>query len=107
MFSTLTTINGYNPIKALFLKEFWDNKRAILGTPMVVTGLVIFFSIVSLITGSGMTIDGASINEHLADAEAHSMGSSDIVTMLVMFPSIILFIVVSFSMVFTRTFLSI
>ncbi|MBL4602183.1 MAG: hypothetical protein JKY84_05525 [Emcibacteraceae bacterium] len=101
MFSTLTTINGYNPIKALFLKEYWDNKRAILATPMVVTGLVIFFSIVSLITGSGMTIDGASINEHLADAESHSISSSNIVTMLVMFPSIILFIVVSFSMVFT------
>lgn len=101
MFSNLTTIDGYNPIKALFLKEFWDNKRTILVTPLVVTALVIFFSTVSIINGSGMTIDETSINQHLAEAETQLDGSSDIVTMLVMFPSMILFIVVGFSMIFT------
>ena len=101
MFSTLTTINGYSPIKALFLKEFWDNKRAILTTPMVITGLVMFFSIVGMINGSSATIDGASINEHLSRANNSSFESSEIITMLIMFPSIILMIAVIFSMIFT------
>lgn len=101
MFSTLTTINGYNPVKALFLKEFWDNKRAIFVTPMAITGLVIFFSIVAMISGSGMMVDGASLNEHLADAEDLKIRSSDIVTVFTMFPSAILVIGLMFSMVFT------
>ena len=103
MLSTLTTINGYNPIKALFLKEFWDNRRAILVTPMVVAGLVMFFSIVGIINGSGMTIDGESIRDHLAMAqhEIHSEEASSIITLLAAFPSAILFIVLGFSMIFT------
>jgi len=101
MFSTLTTINGYNPVKALFLKEFWDNKRAIFVSPMVVTGLIIFFSIIALITGGGMELDGASLNEHLIDTEELSLKSSDIVTFFVMRPSAILVIGLMFSMVFT------
>lgn len=101
MFSNLTTINGYNPIKTLFLKEFWDNKRAIVTTPLVVTGLVIFFSIVALINGSGMTIDGGTISEHLNNAEDMSLEASEIITMLIMFPSIILGVTLTFSMIFT------
>lgn len=103
MLSNLTTINGYNPIKALFLKEFWDNKRAILVTPMVVAGLVMFFSVVAIINGSGLTIDGESMSAHLAAAEheINSEEASSIITLLAAFPSIIIFIVLVFSMVFT------
>ncbi len=101
MLNSLTKINGYNPIKALFLKEFWEHRRAILVTPMVVTGLVMFFSIVAMINGTGMTIDGASMAEHLAEAEDFPLESSDIITMLIIVPSMILFLVVSFSMIFT------
>lgn len=101
MLSNLTTINGYNPIKALFLKEFWDNQRAIFVTPMVITGLVIFFSIVAMISGSGMMIDGASMSEHLADAEDLKIRSSDVVTVFTLMPSAILIIGLMFSMVFT------
>lgn len=101
MFSTLTTINGYSPIKALFLKEFWDNKRAILTTPMVITGLVMFFSIVGMINGSSATIDGASISEHLSRAGDAPFEASTVITMLTMFPSSILMIAVIFSIIFT------
>lgn len=101
MFSTLTTINGYNPLKALFLKEFWDNKRAILVTPMVITGLFIFFALIALINGNGMSIDGATINERLAQAQQFDEKASNILTGIVMISPIFLIISVGFSMVFT------
>ncbi len=101
MFSTLTKINGYSPIKALFLKEFWDNKRAILITPMVVTGLFIVFSLIALINGSGMMIDGAQLTEHLANAQNIDKHSTSIITGIIIFSPMILFISVAFSMIFT------
>ncbi|MEZ5757977.1 MAG: hypothetical protein R3D86_07135 [Emcibacteraceae bacterium] len=101
MFSTLTTINGYNPIKALFLKEFWDNKRAILVTPMVVTGLFIFFGLVAMVNGHGMMIDGMSMSDHIARDPDFGPKSSEIVTGMVMVSPMILMITVAFSMVFT------
>ena len=101
MFSTLTTINGYNPIKALFLKEFWDNKRAILVTPMVVTGLFILFAIIAMINGNGMMIDGASMNDHISQAQHMGEDAAKIMTGLIMVSPMVLMITVGFSMVFT------
>lgn len=101
MFSNLTTINSYNPIKALFLKEFWDNRRAILTTPMVITGLFIFFAIVAMINGSGMMIDGASMNEHMAGSHEFTERSSDIMTGILIVSPMLLMISVAFSMIFT------
>ncbi|MDG1438587.1 MAG: hypothetical protein P8P98_06380 [Emcibacteraceae bacterium] len=63
MISALTTINGYNPIKALFLKEYWDHRRAILITPMVITGLFITFVIVAMITGNDIWISDMSLQD--------------------------------------------
>lgn len=101
MFSTLTTINGYNPIKALFLKEFWDNKRAIFVTPMVVTGLFIFFAIVAMINGSGILFDGASINEHLSQAPEFEAEAATRITSVLFITPVLLVIATIFSMVFT------
>ncbi|MCP5381323.1 MAG: hypothetical protein H6912_03060 [Kordiimonadaceae bacterium] len=101
MFSTLTTINGYNPIKALFLKEFWDNKRSIFVTPMVVTGLFIFFGLVAMITGHGMMIDGMSMSDHIARDPEFGSRATEIVTGMIMVSPMILMITVAFSMVFT------
>lgn len=102
MFSTLTTINGYNPTKALFLKEFWDNRRAILTTPMVVTGLFIVFSLLALMSSGGsMEIDGTSLNDHLANAHEFKARSGDIITGILIASPMILIISMAFSMVFT------
>ncbi len=103
MLSNLTTINGYNPIKALFLKEFWDNRRAMLITPMAVAGLIMFFSVVGILTGTGMTIDGDSISSHLdaAHGEIDSEEAASIVTLVAAFPSSILYIVLVFCIIFT------
>ncbi|HRW29677.1 MAG TPA: hypothetical protein P5227_06755 [Emcibacteraceae bacterium] len=101
MFSTLTTINGYSPIKALFLKEFWDNKRALFVTPMVVTGLFIFFGLVAMINGHGMIIDGMSMSDHIARDPEFASRSTEIVTGMIMVSPMILMITVAFSMVFT------
>ncbi|MBT5072693.1 MAG: hypothetical protein HOJ34_08870 [Kordiimonadaceae bacterium] len=101
MFSNLTAINGYNPIKALFLKEFWDNKRAIFTTPMVITGLFIFFAIVAMINGSGMMFDGVSMNDHLSNNTEFDEKSSAIMTGILMVSPMVLMISVGFSMVFT------
>ncbi len=101
MFSALTTINEYNPIKALFLKEFWDNRRAILVTPMVITGLFIFFGLIAMVTGNGMMIDGASLNDHISNAQDLGGEQSYIMTGVLMFSPMILIISIGFSMVFT------
>ena len=65
MISALTKINGYNPTKALFLKEFWDHRRAILMTPMVITGLFIVFVIVAMVTGNDLWINDMSLQESM------------------------------------------
>ncbi len=100
MFSNITTINGYSPIKALFLKELWDNKRAILTTPMVVSGLIIFFSIVGLINGSGILVDGETIRDHLSQPHDLPEEASKFITVFIMLPSAIIGIAVTFSMIF-------
>ena len=101
MFSTLTTINGYNPVKALFLKEFWDNKRAIFVTPMVVTGLFIFFAIIAMINQSGILFDGASINDHISAANNIDSEVASRITGVLFVTPILLVIATVFSMIFT------
>lgn len=100
MLSNITKINGYNPIKALFLKEFWDNKRAIFTTPMVVAGLVMFFSIVGFVNGSGMMIDGESIRDHLSAPHDMPDDASGFITLFIMIPSLIIGVAVTFSIIF-------
>lgn len=101
MFSTLTTINGYSPIKALFLKEYWDNKRAILVTPMVATGLFIFFAIVAMINGTGILFDGASMFENISQAQGFEAEAAAKITSVLFVTLMLLVIVTGFSMVFT------
>ena len=105
MLASLTKINGYNPIKALFLKEFWDHRRAIFITPLVVTVLFILFVTVSFITGNDILFNSISLNDELLEgfAAAQEEGRSPrfIITSIVMFSPILLWIVAGFTMTFT------
>lgn len=76
MISALTKINGYNPTKALFLREFWDHRRAILITPMAVTGITILILLVSMITGNEFVFNDMSLQEgiELGFSEAREEG---------------------------------
>ena len=105
MFSSLTKINGYNPIKALFLKEFWDHRRAILITPMVITGLFIVFVIGALVTGNEIFFNDMSLTEQMREgfSEARDEGwaPSSIITRMIVGSTVLLWIGALFTITFT------
>lgn len=105
MISTLTKINGYNPTKALFLKEFWDHRRAILITPMVITGLFITFLIVMMITGNDIWVNDMSLQETMRegfkDARAEGHNPRFIVTSMLIASPILLWMASGFTITFT------
>lgn len=105
MLSNLTKINGYSPVKALFFKEFWDHRRAILITPMVVTALFIIFVSVSLATGNELLFNDVSINQGLLDhlSTSHEFDGRNIsvITGILYFSPTLLWISALFTMVFT------
>jgi len=105
MISALTKINGYNPTKALFLKEFWDHRRAILMTPMVITGLFIVFVIVAMVTGNDLWINDMSLQESMRagfiEAREEGQSPSFIVTRMLFGFSVLLWIAAAFTITFT------
>lgn len=105
MLNSLTKIDGYNPIKALLLKEFWDHRRAILITPIVITVLFILLVTVSLITGNDILFNNISLNDQLLEgfAAAQEEGRSPrfIITSTLLFSPILLWMVAGFTMTFT------
>lgn len=105
MISALTKINGYNPTKALFLKEFWDHRRAILITPMVITGLFITFIIVMMITGNDVIFNDMSLQESMREGfrSAREEGNSPrfIITGMLLTSPILLWIASGFTITFT------
>ncbi|WP_417623243.1 hypothetical protein [Paremcibacter congregatus] len=56
MLASIVKVNGYSPFKTLMLREYWENRRAIFTTPLVITGLAMALVIV------GMGIFGQSIH---------------------------------------------
>jgi len=105
MISALTKINGYNPTKALFLKEFWDHRRAILMTPMVITGLFIVFVIVAMVTGNDLWINDMSLQGSMRagfiEAREEGQSPSFIVTRMLFGFSVLLWIAAAFTITFT------
>ena len=105
MISALTKINGYNPTKALLLKEFWDHRRAILMTPMVITGLFITFVIVMMISGNDVTFNDMSLQESMREGfkEARSEGHdpSFIITTMLLASSALLWMASGLTITFT------
>ncbi|MCC3862137.1 hypothetical protein [Pseudemcibacter aquimaris] len=105
MISTLTKINGYNPTKALLLREFWDHRRAMLITPMVITGLFITFMIVMMITGNDIIFNDMSLQEGIRkgfmEAREEGLESSFIVTSMLLASTALLWMASGFTITFT------
>ncbi len=73
MLASIIKINGYNPFKALMLREYWENRRAIFTTPLVITGISMVLIIISMgFLGRAINIDGQSytLNEMIANMSA-------------------------------------
>jgi ABC-2 type transport system permease protein len=105
MISALTKINGYNPTKALLLKEFWDHRRAILMTPMVITGLFITFVIVMMISGNDVIFNEMSLQEAMNEGfrEARNEGHNPtfIITSMLLASPVLLWMAAGFTITFT------
>ncbi|MDG1707527.1 MAG: hypothetical protein P8H03_02140 [Emcibacteraceae bacterium] len=105
MISALTKINGYNPTKALLLKEFWDHRRAILITPMVITGLFITFIIVMMVSGNDVIFNDMSLQESMREGfkEARNEGHdpSFIITSMLLASPVLLWMASGFTITFT------
>ncbi len=74
MLASIIKINGYNPFKALMLREYWENRRAIFTTPLVITAISMVLIIISMgIFGRAIHIDGTAftLREVLSNISAH------------------------------------
>ncbi|PCI33540.1 MAG: hypothetical protein COB54_04370 [Alphaproteobacteria bacterium] len=61
MLASIIKVNGYQPFKTMMLREYWENRRAIFMTPLVITGVFMVLIIVSMgIFGERIHIDGES-----------------------------------------------
>ncbi|VAX04103.1 hypothetical protein MNBD_ALPHA03-619, partial [hydrothermal vent metagenome] len=73
MIDSIIKINGYNPFKALMLREYWENRRAIFTTPLVITAISMILIIIAMgLFGRAIHIDGDSytLNEVLTRMSA-------------------------------------
>ncbi|PCI48666.1 MAG: hypothetical protein COB49_05790 [Alphaproteobacteria bacterium] len=105
MLASLIKINGYSPFKALMLREYWENRRAIFMTPLVITAITMALVIISMgIFGRAIHINGESytLGEVIAEMSSRKTGElSDHINHLLLFSSIPVMIGVWFCMVFT------
>lgn len=61
MLASIIKVNGYNPFKALMLREYWENRRAIFMTPLVITAIFMVIIIVQMgLLGESIHINGQS-----------------------------------------------
>lgn len=101
----LLKINGYNPFKALMLREYWENRRAIFTTPLVITALSIVIIIISMgIMGRSIHINGEAftLQEVIANmSNKDAQGLKENIDHLLLASSAPIMIGVWFCMVFT------
>jgi len=101
----LLKINGYNPFKALMLREYWENRRAIFTTPLVITALSIVIIIISMgIMGRSIHINGEAftLQEVIANmSQKDARGLKENIDHLLLASSAPIMIGVWFCMVFT------
>ena len=74
MLASILKVNGYSPFKALILREYWENRRAIFTTPLVITGICIVLVIISMgVLGRAIHVDGEAftLSEMIAKMSAH------------------------------------
>lgn len=105
MLASIIKVNGYNPFKTLMLREYWENRRAIFTTPLVITALSMVLIIVSMgVFGRAIHIDGESytLGEVIANMSSHEAQElSDHINHLLLASSAPIMIGVWFCMVFT------
>lgn len=73
MLASIIKVNGYQPFKTMMLREYWENRRAIFMTPLVITGLFMLLITVSMgIFGESIHIDGErfTLGEFIAQMSA-------------------------------------
>ena len=93
---TLTKINSYSPFKTLMIREFWEHKRAIFYTPMVITGLFIIMSLIAIISTGELRMGNIRITaEH---AETFPEG---IINFALLASTVLIWIGVTLAMIFT------
>jgi len=101
----LLKINGYNPFKALMLREYWENRRAIFATPLVITALSMLIIIISMgIMGRSIHINGEAftLQEVIANmSQKDAQGLKENIDHLLLASSAPIMIGVWFCMVFT------
>ncbi len=101
----LLKINGYNPFKALMLREYWENRRAIFTTPLVITALSMLIIIISMgIFGRSIHINGEAftLQEVIANmSQKDAQGLKENIDHLLLASSAPIMIGVWFCMVFT------
>jgi len=104
MMSDLIKVNGYNPFKTLLLREYWENRRAILITPLVIAGLMIFLLLVTLTFKGTIHMNGAVLTlsdlmDDFSDHDAEQMREG--IHLFMMVSATPIWIGVWFCMVFT------
>jgi len=105
MLASIIKINGYSPFKALMLREYWENRRAIFTTPLVITGISMVLIIISMgLLGRSIHIDGNAytLNEVIANMSAQkAQDISDHINHLLMVSTLPIMIGAWLCMVFT------
>jgi len=105
MLASIIKVTGYNPFKALMLREYWENRRAIFTTPLVITALSMGLIIIGMgIFGRSIHINGESLTlseviSNMSDQEAQ--GIKEGVNHLLLASTAPIMIGVWFCMVFT------
>ncbi|MCF8474855.1 MAG: hypothetical protein K9G26_09170 [Emcibacter sp.] len=105
MLASLIKTTGYNPFKTLMLREYWENRRAIFTTPLVITAISMTLIIISMgIFGRSIHIDGESftLNEFIANtSEQEAQDVKNHINYLLLGSSAPIMIGVWFCMIFT------
>ncbi len=105
MLASIVKVNGYSPFKTLMLREYWENRRAIFTTPLVITGIVMVFVILMMgVLGQSIHIndEAFTIREFLANmSESDARELRDHMNHLMFAATIPVLIGAWFCMVFT------
>ena len=105
MIASIIKVKGYNPFKTLMLREYWENRRAIFTTPLVITAVTMALVIISMgIFGRAIHINGDAytLGEVIADMSSREASKlSEHINHLLLFSSVPVMIGVWFCMVFT------
>lgn len=104
MISDLIKVNGHNPVKTLLLREYWENRRSILITPIVIATFMAVMLLGTLIfQGSihmnGMVLTLSDVMDNFSDHDAEKL--EEHIHLLLLASAIPIWIGTWFCMVFT------